>query len=484
MARQQKSQIILDWITVSYRTVWLLGGGLALLVAALLTYWVYFAGARPRTEAADAIARAEERLQEARTLDSDERIDELRANAKAALQEARAGLDEGRFDDARRAAIRSENLSQKALDIARGEEAGAQKVRFYRLEGDVRVKRAGEFSWDAADSSMTLRVGDQVKTATSASAQIIYFDGTVTTIQPGSLLEIRELSEDPATRVKKVTEKLNWGTVVASAQKKNTDGSVHEVATEKASARVTEPSELKVVVDKERQTASFDVFSGRAEIATGSRRESLEAGERVRAGADGTLAAKESLPAAPRLVAPTDQRVFVYDNPADETTTFSWEKVPEASRYHLLISDRQLFTDPLLDDAQRRENSVLISSIEPADYYWKVAAINTSGTEGPWSPTRRFRVTSQRIRDRGDTTPPLLEVTEFVQTGAMVILNGRTEPGALLWVENEKIEVYENGTFYAVVRLRKEGENTITLLAQDAAGNTATLRKKAIVESF
>ena len=66
----------------------------------------------------------------------------------------------------------------------------------------------------------------------------------------------------------------------------------------------------------------------------------------------------------------------------------------------------------------------------------------------------------------------------------MVILNGKTEPGALLWVDNEKIEPYENGTFYAVVRLRKEGENVVTVVAQDAAGNSAQVTKKAYVEAL
>ena len=485
MSRQpKKSTILLDWVSISYRTVGLSVAGALVLAAGVGVYWNQFAGARPRSEASEAINRAADRLKEATSLEGDGRLDELRTNARAALDDARTGFDERLYDDARRAAIRSENLSQKALDLASGDEAGAQRVRFYRVEGDVRVKRAGEFSWDAADKAMMLRMGDQVKTSASASAQIIYFDGTVTTIQPGSLLEIRDLFEDPATRVRKVTEKLNWGAVVASSQKKNTAGSVHEVATEQASAKVTEQGEVRVAYDKDKHTASFDVFSGRALIDSGSRRENLVAGERIRSNADGKLTEKESLPPAPRLVSPSDQRVFVYDEPTKQTTTLAWERVPDAARYHLVISDRQLFTEPLFDDDARRDNSVQIDAIAPAEYFWKVAALNAIGAEGPWSAIRRFRVTSQRIRDRSDTTPPVLELTEFVQTGAMVILNGKTEPGALLWVDNEKIEAYENGTFYAVVRLRKEGENVVTVVAQDAAGNSAQVSRKAYVEAL
>ena len=78
--------------------------------------------------------------------------------------------------------------------------------------------------------------------------------------------------------------------------------------------------------------------------------------------------------------------------------------------------------------------------------------------------------------------PPELEITELVPIGMMVIVNGRTEPGATLWINNEKTETYDDGTFYAVVRLRKEGMNNIRFVSQDTAGNEAELTKTAYVE--
>jgi hypothetical protein len=379
--------------------------------------------------------------------------------------------------------MRSENLSQKAIDMARGEGTTSREVRFYRLEGDIRVKRAGEFNWEQADRKMTLRVGDQVKTSSSSSVQLIYFDGTITTVQPGSLLEVRDLREDPTTKVRKVTEKLNWGEIVASTQKRNVEGSVHEVATDGAVAITGEAGEFRIAVDNQTKQASFDVFQGKVQVQAPDRRESLGAGERVRTAADGRIVAKEVLPGVPRLVAPSDQRVFVYEDPSKGTTNLTWEKVSGASRYHLLISDKMLFTSPLYD-ADRDETTVVIDGVAAGDYYWKVAAVSPAGVRGPYSEPRRFRVTSQKIRDREDMSPPKLEITDFVQTGPMVILNGKTEPGAQLWIDAEKVDVYDDGTFYAVIRLRKEGNNDVQLVAQDAAGNEARLVKRAYVEQF
>ena len=66
----------------------------------------------------------------------------------------------------------------------------------------------------------------------------------------------------------------------------------------------------------------------------------------------------------------------------------------------------------------------------------------------------------------------------------MVIVNGRTEPGATLWIDNEKIDVYDDGTFYAVVRLRKEGLNEIRFVSQDAGGNETEIMRSTYVEMY
>jgi hypothetical protein len=481
--RPQKPNILLDWFTVSYRSAVL---GAFLVVAAIVAvvwYFFFFAPGKPRQEALDAIARAEDRLNDASRYPASDRLDEIIGSARSALGEGRDAFQRRKYDDARVAAIRSENFSQKAIDIARGEGTTSKEVRIFRTEGDVRVKRAGEFDWQPADRKLLLRVGDQVKTSASGSVQLIYFDGTVTTINPGSLLEIREIHEDPATKVRRVTEKLNWGEIQASTQKRNVEGSFHEVATDRVSARSEEAGEFRITSDKDSSAASIDVFQGRVRVASGGREENVDTGERVRTDSAGQLLAKEVLPGAPRLLAPSDQKVFVHEEPEDASTTLSWERVPGAKAYHLMISDQILFA-PVRYQANRGETNVVLQGVSPGEYYWKVAAISQASVRGPYSEVRRFRVSTQKITDKDDATPPVLEITENVQTGPMLILNGRTEPGATLWVDNEKVEVTDDGTFYAVIRLRKEGVNDVALVAQDAAGNVRKLTHRAYVDPY
>ncbi|HET9299430.1 MAG TPA: hypothetical protein VFO11_05755, partial [Candidatus Polarisedimenticolaceae bacterium] len=254
MARGTKSGIVLDWFTVTYRSVFL---GILVLAALVVGAWWFFRSGGS-ADADTAITSAEAKYAQAARLPSGEAIDEVRASARAALEEARTARGASRWEDAVIAANQSENLSVQALQMARGDEGGGQTVKLYKIEGNVSVKRAGQFAWEPANRGMVVRVGDQVKTSSSSTVQLLYFDGTVTTVQKGSLLEIRQLSEDPTTKVRKVAEKLTWGEILASTQKRNVEGSFHEVTTDKVAARSDEGGEFRVRFDQEQGTSSFD----------------------------------------------------------------------------------------------------------------------------------------------------------------------------------------------------------------------------------
>ncbi len=472
----------LDWFNVSYSSLVRVGMVVVALAAAGGIYWYQVGVKGPKESARQAISDAEQKLGQASSrVASAPQIAEIVESAGVSLMEAREAFAGLRYNDARIAAFNSENLSLQALRAAGDQEAHGPMARFARLEGNVRVKRAGEFNWEAANTRMTLHEGDSIKTSSSGSAQLIYFDGAVSTIVPGTLLTIRQLSENPVTNVRRVTEKVDFGEVRASTQDKNVQGSYHEVATDKISAKSEQAGEFRVTVDPEKKEARVDVFGGRVQVASASKKEELVAGEAIRAGRDGKLSAKHSLPGLPRLLAPPDQKVFIAERP--ESIMLSWEPVPGAEQYKLVISDMALFTDPLYDDV-RLDTTAELESVPPGVYHWKVASISKSGVVGQYSAPRRFRVSSQRIADHGDTEPPDLEITEFVQVGQMVIVNGRTEPGATLWANSEKIEVDESGDFYAVIRLQREGANDITFIAQDNTGNEEKLIKQAYVELY
>lgn len=483
------SQIILDWFNVTYRSLFL---GILLIITVvgvgLLAYYFYLGQASPRAEARREIDKADTLYHDAVIYARGEKLEELRDTAKANMNQAYNEFDRKNYTDAKIAAIRSQNLSQKIIDIARDQSTTSTEVRFYKIEGDVKVKRAGSFVWESAASITLLRFGDQIKTSSKASAQIIYFDGTITTISSGSLLEIKEIYEDPRTKVQKVHEKLSWGTLQASTQKMRTKGSFHKVSTETSQAKSREEAEFKVVYDKKRGESSIDLYKGSLEIFTKAERIKLSESEKILIGKDGGISEKENMPLPPKIVSPADQKIFVYVNHSDATTDLVWQKTPHCQKYHLVISNLPLFSNPIVDKEDVTSNYVELPGLPPASYYWKVSCFNENGIEGQFSQTRKFRVVSSQFRDKSDKIPPKIEIDDFLQTGPLVIISGKTEPGATLWVSSETdseiADIYEDGTFYVVHRLRKEGANDLYIVAQDAAGNETKIKRRAYLESY
>jgi hypothetical protein len=479
--RNQRPAVLLDWATVSYRSI-MRGIVYVVLVVAVLGGFYYLRAARratPEELALQEIGRAERMYREAQTT-ADPALKRVVESARKLLDSARLSYERRDWEEARAAAQQSQSFSQKILEGTPGETFTA---KIYKHEGDVKIKRARQFVWDNISSDTALKVGDQVKTASNGSAQIIYFDGTITTIRPGSLLEIRELFEDPATKVRKVREKLNFGGVSASMPGANVAGSYHEVATEGATARAEQKAHIEVAFDQKTQRTRTDVLSGAAQVRAGQTTVTLKPLERMELSGD-QVVSRRRMPPAPDLLNPADQRVFLLDDPATEDTSLRWAKVEGGERYRLQIARTALFGDLLLDKSDIRSTSVRIPGLQEGNYYWRVSCIDAADIESPFSEIRKFRIASSREDGSNDRVPPPLQVVDFLPSGHLVIINGRTEPGAVLSVDGQKIDVYEDGAFTAVVRLKRDGLNEVEIVAQDPAGNQNRMRTKVYVEAF
>ncbi len=477
----QKTPILLDWATISYRSI-MRGVVYLVLLLAMGGVFYYLRAARrvtPEEMALQEINRAERMYREAQAT-ADASYARVIESAGKILDSARLSYERKDFAEARAAAQQSQSFSQKILEGSAGE---AFTAKIYKYEGDVKIKRSRQFVWDDVSGNTALRVGDQIKTASNGSAQIIYFDGTITTINPGSLLEIRELFEDPTTKIRKVREKLNWGGVSAAMPGANVAGSFHEVSTASATARAVEKSEFQVAYDAETRRTRTEVQSGSAEIQTGGRSLTLRPLERMEVTREQVVSRVKLLP-APTLLDPTDQRVFLHDDPSSETTTLRWAKVPGGERYRLQIARTALFGELLLDKSDIRSVSVAIPGLQEGNYYWRSSVIDSLNVESPFSEIRKFKVASAHEHHTDDSTPPPLEVVDFLPSGHLVIINGRTEPGAVLSIDGQKVDVYDDGAFTAVVRMKKDGMNQVELLAQDPAGNMTRMRRSVYVESY
>jgi hypothetical protein len=478
----QQSKVQLDWATVSYRSIWRAVVYLLLLVA--LGGLFFYLKASLRTSPEDLADREIERAtrlheEASHAVGEDAGLRRTAARAARLLDSAREARDRAEFVGARAAAEQSIALSRKILD---GNTSDAFAANIFKYEGDVKVKRARQFLWNGISGNTSLSVGDQVKTASNGSAQILYFDGTITTVKPGSLVEIRELSEDPKTKVRKIREQVNWGAVSAATSGANVDGSFHEVATETATARAHHKAEFNVAFDAETKHTRTEVHGGQAEVSAAGRTMTLNPLERLEVSEQEVVTRK--LPSAPQLVEPPDSRVYFLGGQESPVASLHWSRVDRAERYRLQISRTPLFADRLLDKGDIRSTRVQIPGLSKGTYYWRVAAVENKELESPFSESRRFRVEGERGSAGSDREPPPLTLDEFLPTGHLVIINGRTEPGTAVTIAGQAIDVYDDGAFTAVIRMKKEGRNDLEIIAHDPSGNETRMSRAVFVESY
>jgi hypothetical protein len=226
------------------------------------------------------------------------------------------------------------------------------------------------------------------------------------------------------------------------------------------------------------------VVSGEAEVTAGGTALKLSPLETVTVTRALQFTPKQTLLSAPSLEEPPDQRVFVFAPGETVRTTLRWAPVAGAAAYRLQISQQPLFGYLLLDKPDIASTSVVLPDLTGGSYYWRVSGRDGRGTEGAFSETRKFRVGEERERAPQDQVPPALQLVDFLPSGALVIVRGRTEATATVAIDGQAVDVEDDGSFTAVVRMKHDGPNTVEVVAQDVAGNETRLKKNVYVETF
>ena len=467
----------LDWFVIPIQTIrqW----GIIILVvlaAGVVGYLLYSRNRRSPEERARAeIGEAETLLARATKSVGVIRPGSNIAQARDFLKDARESFSGTRYEEAFRLAVESQSYSRRTLGGSGAGENG--DATFIFVEGDVSLQRAGRSTFEPARQRQPLFEGDFVKASKTGSAEIMFFDGTLYTIRPGTLFECRRPASSDASgsQIKMVSGAIN---VYTSA-------STSTVSTDAATAAIDRDSRVAVDVAVGEKT-EVTSFRGRTTVSTGKETVALEGREKISADARSRLiSAKVPLPDSPQPLLPADNRI--YDLKTGDQVDLKWSKVPEAARYRLQISRSRLFvpdaTEVDLDDRVQTNARVKVS--KEGSYFWRVASIDRSAVPSDWSGVRRFKMMTEPQRaGGGDTTPPELTVYPPQQMGNLFLVYGKTEPGAIVTVNAEPADVEPDGAFKKTVTIERDGAAVLVVKSVDAAGNESVRRVRVFVETL
>jgi len=135
------------------------------------------------------------------------------------------------------------------------------------------------------------------------------------------------------------------------------------------------------------------------------------------------------------------------------------------------------FARPLYDRRGQRPTQMELRSLEAGEYFWRVAAQDSAGTEGGFSDVWRFTIGKTAA---AAATPPPLSVEVLELKANVLHVSGRTEPGVQLTVNGERLDVQADGSFDEFLTF-EGGATAILVRATSARGGIAELRRRAVV---
>jgi hypothetical protein len=356
-------------------------------------------------------------------------------------------------------------------------------ARFTTIEGSVKVRPVGTFDWLNADRSTVLRKSDLVRTGPGSAAEIQFFDGTTLHVRPDSLITIEESSEDPRTKQRRVAAHISSGEVQFNAPRSSAAGAEREFSTPTLRTTTREAAAGGVAV-QESGESNIRLYTGTAKVETKTGESvTLEANTQLKVDAAGKAAAPHALPQVPVLLAPQHQAEITYQDPTRATTLLLWKPVPGAVSYHVMLDYNAYFNRPLVDRAGIGEASVEVRGLDVGKYYWRVSAVDKDGAEGSFSDFARFTVSRPQGGARGSGDPPLLLIDAIDVRQNIIQVRGRTEPGATLTVNGQRVDVAADGAFNEFIQLpaEKPGRQIVVFRSVGINGGVAETKKPVMV---
>ncbi len=352
---------------------------------------------------------------------------------------------------------------------------GQQTANFTLIDGTVKVKKANSNTWVNADYQLPLEKGDVIQTSSEGMAKVVFPDGTNYNLKQDSLIVIEENSANDSQQTN-VAVQLTTGTVDLSTGT-YTQGSKSQVIVAGATATFSRDTSAMVHNDPRGDNHEILVKHGQGEVTRGKETLKLADYEQVSFKNDSPRMTKEKQIAPPTLISPANMLpIFLADPKAP--VQFSWSPVTASIAYRVRISRNPYFSSTVFDKTIATTDTQIAGLGEGA-FYWLVQSEDINGRTSIESEKNRFTI----IRKGPENVSIALELSPMVQHGHMIEIRGKTEANARVMVNGQEVpSVGPDGSFQYFTPPLPNGENLITVTAQNSHGGVRTLQKKVVIQ--
>jgi len=356
--------------------------------------------------------------------------------------------------------------------------AGTEKqARFTALDGTVKIKKSSSNTWITADYNIPLEKGDVIQTGSEGMAKVVFNDGTNYTVKQDSLIVIEENSANDQQQTN-VAVAVSAGTVDLSTAT-YTQGSKSQVIVAGATASLAPESAAMVRNDPNSDEHEILVKKGSGEVARNGQTVRLSDWERATFKAQSERMAKVKEIGPPTPISPGNMiPIFTIGGARTKDVQFTWSPMTNAVGYRLRISRNPYFSSTIIDKAVTTAD-VTVTGLGLGAYYWMVHSLDANGKESVESEKNRFTIIP-RAKEKVELS---LDIQPFIQHGHVIEVQGKTEGGARVMVNGREVPIVaDDGSFHYFTPPLPNGENMITVTAQNSKGGVNTRQEKVVIQ--
>lgn len=343
------------------------------------------------------------------------------------------------------------------------------------LEGGTRVVQV--------ESSMKIRSGDVLTMKKGSGCEIIFIDGSTITLRYPATLIFNRIEEDKVTHSLNASMELKNGGIFYTASKITDYQPKFELIIGKARILYSLNAMGRARLDSSVLTTTVACLEGNILVQGGERDRKLGPQQVLRF-SQRTMAGKTYLlPPMPLAEEPPNFKTI--ETAENGKVQFRWSKVYNAAGYTFELADNTVFANCLERRNGYSGTSLTLPIPAKGTYFWRVSALNEANEQGRFSDIREFKVV--RVRQHEllvDQAPPSLTLEPIRIFGTTAIVRGKTEPHARVTVNNQLVEVKDDGFFSAIITLYQSGKNRIEIISRDASDNETIVEKWVFIKIY
>ncbi len=360
-------------------------------------------------------------------------------------------------------------LANEALEQVRLlRESSADAAISFR-KGVVQKRKPVEKLWSDAELYSKLYEADRTRTLSNSIAEITFIDLSRIRLNENSQALIQHSRVDILKNITETKVKLVKGEAFAyllKSPKKKFDIDIPGLNVKIKSRNFW--------VEKESTTTKIANYDGEIELASKDVTVVVKENQ-------GSVIPDGGVPSEPKDLLPAPELVFPENMKKHfkNTLQFQWEEIKNAKQYWIELASDVSFQRIVYSNKNNKNNSIEIANLPFGVYSWHVCSIDGFGFPGEFSKKNTLMINE-------DITKPFLVISSpknmTVTKSELISVNGESEPGLQLYINDREVPLDNKGKFISEIRLT-EGKNKIAISSTDKSGNNTNIIRTVFYEA-